>query len=291
MDRIIFDNVQRGFPANEKFMQMVDKNRLALLEVCRGIFGNQKTILKGVEVTVLSNKQGTKNVAISSGVVWTGSDLVYIKESQVETVDPDRTLTVIIGDSREKGKFHDGNEYDAYLRNEGRVIATDILPDEMLLRNYSRVNIHRSVDTKIVTASLNPTGYDAKGTLRQTVYSDGRTNICGTIAVLNFVPNEDLYKRGIKVAQLSVFNADVDENVSSGKTRKGNAYPASVTFELGVGSLDERNVSFAYYVKMTHTGELYIYVPCDKLDSSVITAGVYLDAYISMDFTFNSVKR
>ena len=291
MDRIIFDNVQRGFPANEKFMQMVDKNRLAVLEVCRGVFGDRPTILKGVEPTIISENQGKKQISISSGVVWTGSDLVYIKESQVETVDPDRTLTVIIGDSREKGKFHDGNEYDAYLRNEGRVIATDILPDEMLLRNYSRVNIHRSVDTKIVATNLNPTGYDVKGTLRQTVYSDGRTNICGTIAVLNFVPNEDLYKSGIKVAQLSVFNADVDKNVSSGKTRRGNAYPASVAFELGAGSLDERNVSFAYYVKMTHTGELYIYVPCDKLDSSVITAGIYLDAYISMDFTFNSVKR
>ena len=291
MDRIIFDNVQRGFPANEKFMQMVDKNRLAVLEVCRGVFGTRPTILKGVETAIVPGKHGTSQVSVSSGVVWTGSDLVYIKESQVETVDPDRTLTVIIGDSREKGKFHDGNEYDAYLRNEGRVIATDILPDEMLLRNYSRVNIHRSVDTKIVATNLNLTGYDVKGTLRQTVYSDGRTNICGTIAVLNFVPNEDLYKSGIKVAQLSVFNADINKNVSSGKTRRGNAYPASVAFELGVGSLDERNVSFAYYVKMTHTGELYIYVPCDKLDSSVIATGIYLDAYISMDFTFNSVKR
>ena len=257
MDRIIFDNVQRGFPANEKFMQMVDKNRLAVLEVCRGVFGDRPTILKGVEPTIISENQGEKQISISSGVVWTGNDLVYIKESQVETVNPDRTLTVIIGDSREKGKFHDGNEYDAYLRNEGRVIAADYLPDKMLLRSYSRVNIHRSVDTKIIAASLNPTGYDVKGTLRQTVYSDGRTNICGTIAVLNFVPNEDLYKRGINVAQLSVFNADVDENVSSGKTRTGNAYPASVTFELGVGSLDERNVSFAYYVKHQRTWDMY----------------------------------
>ncbi len=291
MDRIIFDNVQRGFPANEKFMQMVDKNRLAVLEVCRGVFGDRPTILKGVETAIVPGKYGTSQVSVSSGVVWTGSDLVYIKESKTDTHDPDGTLTVIITNNDEKGKFHDGNEYNAYIRNEGIVMATDLPPAEMLLRSYSRVNIHRSVDTKIIAASLNPTGYDVKGTLRQTVYSDGRTNICGTIAVLNFVPNEDLYKRGIKVAQLSVFNADVDENVSSGKTRKGNAYPASVTFELGVGSLDERNVSFAYYVKMTHTGELYIYVPCDKLDSSVITAGIYLDAYISMDFTFNSVKR
>lgn len=283
MDRIIFDNVQRGFPANEKFMQIVDKNRLALLEVCGSIFGDRPTILKGVEPTIISENQGKKQISISSGVVWTGSDLVYIKESQVETVNPDRTLTVIIGDSREKGKFHDGNEYDAYLRNEGRVIAADYLPDKMLLRNYTRSNITQSVSTKIDIKQI-AGDYSVRGVLRQNAFLDGRVNICGMVAVLAAKQIPDLNTLGVKVARLSHPNKDI-KSYSVG-ARIGNVYPVAVTFETGMLSPDERIYSFSHFAKITNEGDLYIFVPYEKF--GVPNQGIYLNAYISIDITYNS---
>lgn len=284
MDRIIFDNVQRGFPANEKFMQIVDKNRLALLEVCGSIFGDRPTILKGVEPTIISENQGKKQISISSGVVWTGNDLVYIKESQVETVNPDRTLTVIIGDSREKGKFHDGNEYDAYLRNEGRVIAADYLPDKMLLRNYTRSNITQSVSTKIDIRQT-AGNYSIRGVLGQRAFLDGRVNICGVVAVLAKKQIPDLNTLGVKVARLSHPNTDI-KSYSVG-ARIGNVYPVAVTFETGVPSLEERKCSCTHFAKITNEGDLYIFVPYDKYESE-LPGEQYLDAYISIDITYNS---
>lgn len=286
MDRIIFDNVQRGFPANEKFMQIVDKNRLALLEVCRGIFGDRPTILKGVEPTIISENQGKKQISISSGVVWTGSDLVYIKESQVETVNPDRTLTVIIGDSREKGKFHDGNEYDAYLRNEGRVIAADYLPDKMLLRNYTRSNITQSVSTKINLSSSKPSVCSVFGTLRQTVFSNGIVNVCGMVGVIVYRDTDTVVStEGVKVAQLSVRNADVGDNGLL-------PYPAVVMFKSELSEADNgdgRKRSISHFVKLTSDGSLYVYIPIDKLMSNPkLNPPIPNRYFVSININFNS---
>lgn len=290
MDRIIFDNTHRGFPANEKFMQMVDKNRLALLEVCGGIFGNRKTILKGVEVTILSDKQGLKDVAISSGVVWTGDDLVYIKESRTATIDPANTLTVVIADDTEKGTFHDGEQYNAYIRNRGAVVEAELPPAEMLLRNYIRAQVLQPTVSKILPVDLSHTGLNIKGSLQQTVYSDGRVNIRGTVVALDFNHRESSHLTGTMVAQLPIRNADIDSKISSNGTRKGNVYSAAITLETNRSFLDEGIVSFAHFVKMTNDGGLYIHIPYDKISSSVDTSSGLWDAYIAVDFTYNSQK-
>lgn len=291
MDRIIFDNVHRGFPANEKFMQMVDKNRLALLEVCRGIFGNRPTILTGVKTTITPpSGHGVSRVDISSGVLWTGSDLVYIKESQTQTDDPDNTLTVVITNNEEKGRFHDGSEYNAYLRNEGYVTARELPPAEMLLRNYIRAQVLQPAVSKIVPADLSRTGLNIKGSLQQTVYSDGRVNIRGTVAALDFTHRETSSLTGTMVAQLPIRNADIDSKISSNSTRKGNVYPAAITIETSRSFANEGVVSFAHFVKMTSDGGLYIHIPYDKIDPSVANGGGLWDAYITVDFTYNSQK-
>ncbi len=290
MDRIIFDNVQRGFPANEKFMQMVDKNRLAVLEVCRGIFGNQKVILKGVEVTVTPNKQGTKDVAISSGVVWTGDDLVYVEESRAATMDPANTLAVVITNDTEKGTFRDGGQYNAYIRNRGAVVASKLPAFETLLRDYIRAQVLLPTVSKILPADLRHTGLNIKGSLQQTVYSDGRVNIRGTVAVLDFTHRETSSLAGTMVAQLPIRNADIDSKISSNNTRKGNVYPAAITLETNKGFLDEGIASFAHFVKMTNDGELYIHIPYNKINPSVTDGGGLCDAYITVDFTYNGQK-
>lgn len=283
MDRINFDNVQRGFPANENFMRMVDKNRLALLEVCRGVFGIRPTILKGVETAIVPGKYGTKQVSVSSGVVWTGSDLVYIKESTTDTQDPDGTLTVIITNNDEKGKFHDGNEYNAYIRNEGIVMATEMPPAEMLLRNYTRSNITQSVSTQIDIKQI-AGDYSVRGVLRQNAFLDGRVNICGMVAVLAKEQIPDLNTLGVKVARLSHPNKDI-KSYSVG-ARIGNVYPVAVTFETGMLSPDERIYSFTHFAKITNEGDLYIFVPYEKFGAP--NQGIYLNAYISIDITYNS---
>lgn len=286
MDRIIFDNVQRGFPANEKFMQIVDKNRLALLEVCRGIFGDRPTILKGVEPTIISENQGKKQISISSGVVWTGGDLVNIKESQVETADPDRTLAVIINHSKEKGKFHDGNEYDAYIRNEGRVAATGSLLDERLLRNYTRSNITQSVSTKINLSSSKPSVCSVSGSLQQTVFSNGIVNVCGMARlVVYWAGHSAIATEGVKVAQLSVRNADVGKNGLL-------PYPAAIMFSSELSeeeSPDGKKRSISHFVKLTSDGSLYVYIPTDKLMSSPqLNPPIPSTYFVSVNINFNS---
>lgn len=292
MDRIIFNNVLRGFPADEKFMQIVDQNATSITNVCIALFGKTPTIVCGLNVTRM-NKQGVTDVTVDDGFLWTGDDLIPVKGNVFSGIDPDIDLYISTTSTTEQCTFFDGNLYDAYYSNKGTVVNAQLNPSTKYpfrLSTIVRANICQSVVSDIdVSDMFNEIG-QVKGTLRQTVYSDGRVNIRGLIAVLNIVKKEELYKRGIAVTQLPINNVDIDTKISSGKTRMGNVYPAAITFEGGIGFLDERKVSFAHFVKMTDRGTLNIYIPYDKLAHTTIEAMVYLDAYISVDFTYNSRK-
>lgn len=292
MDRIIFNHVLRGFPADEKFMQIVDQNATSITNVCIALFGKTPTIVCGLNV-IQMNKQGVTNVIVDDGFLWTGDDLIPVEGNVFSGIDPDIDLYISTTSTTEQCTFFDGNLYDAYYSNKGTVVNAQLNPSTKYpfrLSSIVRANICQSIVSDIDLADLDHTGLKIKGSLQQTVYSDGRVNIRGLIAVLNIVKNEKLYKGGIEVAQLPINNADIDTKISSGKTRMGNVYPAAITFEGGIGFLDEREVSFAHFVKMTDRGTLNIYIPYDKLAHTTIEAMVYLDAYISVDFTYNSRK-
>ena len=292
MDRIIFNHVLRGFPADEKFMRIVDQNATSITNVCIALFGKTPTIVCGLNVTKMY-KQGVTNVNVDDGFLWTGDDLIPVEGNVFSGIDPDIDLYISTTSTTEQCTFFDGNQYDAYYSNKGTVVNAQLNPSTKYpfrLSTIVRANICQSIVSDIdVSDILNQIG-QVKGTLKQTVYSDGRVNIRGLIAVLNIVKNEKLYKGGIEVAQLPINNADIDTKISSGKTRMGNVYPAAITFETNMGFLDEGLVSFSHFVKMENGGGLYIHIPYDKISPLITEHDGVWDAYISVDFTYNSRK-
>lgn len=291
MDKIIFNNVVRGFPADENFMRMVDYNRLALLDVCKGIFGSKRAVVSGAEVSMRA-AGGRAQVTISSGILWTGDDLVKVKKSMVLTTQPE-AVYINIKKNIEKNTFHDGVQYDAYERNEGVLTSVeDETPpaDAIYLYSLHKINTLQPDVSKIFPTDLGSTGLNIRGSLQQTVYSDGRVNIRGLIVVLNIIKDESFFARGIKVARLPIINADVDNTICSNKMRLNNVYPAAITFETDMRSLDDNLVSFAHFVKMEREGGLYIHIPYRKIKSLSPTDGHTWDAFISVDFTYNGGK-
>ena len=293
MDKIIFNNVLRGFPADEKFMRMVDYNRLALLDICNGILGNDPVILKGAEISQRA-EGGRLRIMVSSGILWTGNDLVKIKQSQVFTTQPEGVYIKIVT-TAEKGTFHDGAEYDAYERSEGILASPEdgeppAADKTIYLHRLRRVNICQSVSSNINLADLSHTGLKIKGSLQQTVYSDGRVNIRGIVAALDFNHRDLSSLVGTRVARLPIRNADIDSKISSKGNRAGNVYPAAITLETNQSYSDEGLVSFSHFVKMTNDGELYIHIPYNKIDLSFAGNEKIWDVYISVDFTYNSRK-
>ena len=288
MDRIIFDNVQHGFPANEKFMQMVDKNRLAILDVCRGIFGIEPTIVKGVNMSeVTFGGQGIR-LSVSSGIVWTGDDLLQVKGTTI-TFGAGMRDNVYIKPvtTAEKGIFLDGVQRDAYLRSEGIIVQQGSpIPNGIKLYGLRRADTPQYVRSKIPINISVQGKYSARGTLRQTVFSDGVVNICGMVELSTYgFANTAISTEGVKVAQLSVRNADAGDGGLL-------PYPAAVMFGRDLSEAESgggKKRSISHFVKLTSDGSLYVYIPVDKLMSNPQPnppiPNIY---YVSVDFNFNS---
>ena len=289
MDRIIFDNVQHGFPANEKFMQIVDKNSLAILDVCRGIFGIEPTIVKGVNMSeVTFGGQGIR-LSVSSGIVWTGDDLLQVKGTTI-TFGAGMKDNVYIKPvtTAEKGIFLDGVQRDAYLRNEGIIVQQGSpLPNGIKLYGLRRADTPQYVRSKIRIHTLGPDNSLAKGILRQTVFSDGVVNICGSIVVAVSATSTIISTAGIKVAQISVRNADMlFQQIDASESL---VYPMAITVDKGISEEDSiggKKNSLIHFLKMTKDGSLYVYIPTDKL--SVPHPPTSATYYVSVDFNFNS---
>lgn len=289
MDKIIFNNVLRGFPADEKFMRMVDYNRLALLDICNGILGNEPVILKGAEISQRT-EGGRLRIMVSSGILWTGNDLVKIKQSHVSTVVPDGVYIKIVT-TAEKGTFHDGAEYDAYERSEGILASPEdgdppAADKTIYLHRLRRVNICQSVVSDIEVSRPRGTGGRIKGTLKQTVYSDNRTNLCGMIYFEEFDLSElAQMNQGIKVAVLPSHNTDITQL----KTTAETAYPATITtFHQKDGDL--ATLFFTHnFVTINNTGVLRVHIPYEKIGD----LGLYnakISCAVAVDFTYNSGK-
>lgn len=292
MDRIIFNHVLRGFPADEKFMQIVDQNATSITNVCIALFGKTPTIVCGLNV-IQMNKQGVTDVTVDDGFLWTGDDLIPVEGNVFSGIDPDIDLYISTTSTTEQCTFFDGNLYDAYYSNKGTVVNAKLNPSTKYpfrLSTIVRANICQPIVSDIDLADLSNTGLKIKGSLQQTVYSDGRVNIRGIVAVLDFTHRDFSSLAGTKVAQLPINNVDIDTKISSGKTRMGNVYPAAITFETNMGFIDEERVSFAHFVKMMNGGGLYIHIPYNKIDHSFDENDKIWDAYISVDFTYNSRK-
>ncbi len=289
MDKIIFNNVLRGFPADEKFMRMVDYNRLALLDICNGILGNEPVILKGAEISQRA-EGGRLRIMVSSGILWTGNDLVKIKQSQVFTTQPEGVYIKIVT-TAEKGTFHDGAEYDAYERSGGILVSPEdgeppAADKTIYLHRLRRVNICQSVVSDIEVSRLRGTEGRIRGTLKQTVYSDNRTNICGMIYLEAFdSASLSATTEGIKVAVLPSRNTDIARLNIPLET----AYPATITLYL------KKNGNFSvlfvapHFITMDNSGYLYVHIPHEKL-SDLGLIGQEITCAVAVDFTYNSSK-
>ena len=292
MDRIIFDNVQHGFPANEKFMQIVDKNSLAILDVCRGIFGREPVIVKGVNMSeVTFGGQGIR-LSVSSGIVWTGDDLLQVKGTTI-TFGAGMRDNVYIKPvtTAEKGTFLDGVQRDAYLRNEGIIVQQGSpLPNGIKLYGLRRADTPQYVRSKILINARGVGDSSTSGTLRQTVFSDGVVNICGSVFVQTLPTDTIISTAGIKITQISVRNVDIPpEQLKSGDSL---VYPTAITVDKGTSEEDApggRKYSLTHFLKMTRDGSLYVYIPTDKLADDRPNPRPTLKTYrVSVDFNFNS---
>lgn len=288
MDKIIFNNVLRGFPADEKFMRMVDYNRLALLDTCNGILGTEPVILRGAEISQRVVGEKTQ-IMISSGILWTGNDLVKIKQSHVSTVVPEGVYIKIVT-TAEKGTFHDGAEYDAYERSEGILASTEDgeppAGKTIYLYSLRRINICQSVVSDIEVSRLRGTEGRIRGTLKQTVYSDNRTNICGMIYFEEFdLPELAQMNQGIKVAVLSSHNTDITQL----KTAAEAAYPATITtYHQKDGDL--ATLFFTHnFVTINNTGVLRVHIPYEKIGDLGLP-NAKISCAVAVDFTYNSGK-
>lgn len=288
MDKIIFNNVLHGFPADEKFMRMVDYNRLALLDTCNGILGTEPVILRGAEISqrVMGGKS---QIMISSGILWTGNDLVKIKQSHVSTVVPEGVYIKIVT-TAEKGTFHDGAEYDAYERSEGILASTEDgeppAGKTIYLYSLRRINICQSVVSDIEVSRLRGTEGRIRGTLKQTVYSDNRTNICGMIYFEEFdLPELAQMNQGIKVAVLPSHNTDITQL----KTAAEAAYPATITtYHQKDGDL--ATLFFTHnFVTINNTGVLRVHIPYEKIGDLGLP-NAKISCAVAVDFTYNSGK-
>lgn len=286
MDRIIFDNVQHGFPANEKFMQMVDKNRLAILDVCTGLLGSNPAIIKGVNISsrIIGGQQ---KVSVSAGLIWTGSDLLSVKANELFPANVMENIYIKPVTTVEKGTFLDGVQRDAYSHSEGIVVQQGSpLPNGIKLYGLRRADTPQYVRSKIPINISIQGKYSATGTLRQTVFSDGVVNICGMVSLSTYgFANTAISTEGVKVAQLSVLNADAGDGGLL-------PYPAAVMFGRDLSEAESgggKKRSISHFVKLTSDGSLYVYIPVDKLMSNPqLNPPIPSIYYVSVDFNFNS---
>ncbi|MFC2308330.1 MAG: hypothetical protein ACFNUH_04205 [Bacteroidota bacterium] len=288
MDRIIFNNVLRGFPADEKFMQIVDQNATSITNVCIALFGKTPTIVCGLNVTKMY-KQGVTNVTVDDGFLWTGDDLIPVEGNVFSGIDPDIDLYISTTSTTEQCTFFDGNLYDAYYSNKGTVVNAQLNPSTKYpfrLSTIVRANICKSVVSDIEVSRLRGTGGRIKGTLKQTVYSDNRTNLCGMIYFEEFdLPELAQMNRGIKVAVLPSHNTDITQL----KTTAETAYPATITtFHQKDGDLV--TLFFTHnFVTINNTGVLRVHIPYEKIGD----LGLYnakISCAVAVDFTYNSGK-
>lgn len=290
MDRIIFDNVQHGFPANEKFMQMVDKNRLAILDVCTGLLGSNPAIIKGVNISsrIIGGQQ---KVSVSAGLIWTGSDLLSVKANELFPANVMENIYIKPVTTVEKGTFLDGVQRDAYSHSEGIVVQQGTpLPNGIKLYGLRRADTPQYVRSKIPINVPGAGRSTTTGTLRQTVFSDGVVNICGSVFVRVLPTDTIISTAGIKITQISVRNADIPpEHFKEGDSL---VYPTAITVDKGTSEGDApggRKYSLTHFLKMTRDGSLYLYIPTDKLDNDSDPHRPNPKTYrVSVDFNFNS---
>lgn len=298
MDRIIFNHVLRGFPADEKFIQIVDQNATSITNVCIALFGKTPTIVCGLNVTKMY-KQGVTNVNVDDGFLWTGDDLIPVEGNVFSGIDPDIDLYISTTSTTEQCTFFDGNLYDAYYSNKGTVVNAQLNPPTKYpfrLSTIVRANICQSIVSDIDLADLNNTEKYIQGSLRQTVYSDGQVNICGTFSVFASPIDSELSTKGIKVAQLPFKNTDMDEIIPGGVVPQhyGVVYPALIrandNFLENID--DEKKISVSHFVKMTKDGSLYAYIPVElfKIPFPPDKPPTAVFYFVSVDFTYNSRK-
>ena len=292
MDRIIFNNVLRGFPADEKFMQIVDQNATSITNVCIALFGKTPTIVCGLNVTKM-NKQGVTDVTVDDGFLWTGDDLIPVKGNVFSGIDPDIDLYISTTSTTEQCTFFDGNLYDAYYSNKGTVVNAQLNPSTKYpfrLSTIVRANICQSVVSDIDITDLSNKEKYIQGSLRQTVY------ICGTFSVFASPIDSELSTKGIKVAQLPFKNTDMGDIIPGVVVPQhyGVVYPALIrangNFSENID--DEKKISVSHFVKMTKDGSLYAYIPVELFKIPLLHDNhtISIDYFVSVDFTYNSRK-
>lgn len=138
MREIIFDNAAKGFPADEQFMRVVDENREALVSLCKGLFGDQATILSGLEIDRTGGTNPTTK--IKSGYIWAFGMLLYAEERTFDGDIPENWIWVGYKIKSIMATYSNGEELPAYSVTSAHIVVNENLgPAEAFFKKYQDI--------------------------------------------------------------------------------------------------------------------------------------------------------
>ncbi len=123
MREIIFDNAAKGFPADENFLVVVDEQREALVSLCKGLFGDQATILSGLEIDRTGGTNPTTK--IKSGYIWAFGMLLYAEEQIFDRNVPDDHIWIGYREESITATYYNGEELPAYGVTSAYIVAKE----------------------------------------------------------------------------------------------------------------------------------------------------------------------
>lgn len=196
MRKIIFDNIVKGFPADENFLAAVDEQREALVQACRSLFGDEPTILSGLEL--IHRGQGQPTTTLNGGYVWFKGDVMPVEQQVLNGIVHSSSILFGVRDSGIEATYHSGETLPAYNNNEVYVVVNN--NPGMSVALFTPLSAFRRVSIKehkwrIVTSVAQNTSLSLTALL-----SANRLMLSGVVAL----PLHGCYNRWLSVATATV---------------------------------------------------------------------------------------
>lgn len=267
MDRIIFDNIAAGFPADDNFMRLVDGYRETITQLCKSVFGEEPVILSGLEIEK-SGSGSEVTTTVSSGWIWLDNNILK-SEKKVFLGDINVDNIVISSFQRiTEGIYHNGESHPTYIANVSELkILNNYTPYFPGLFYYfnkiRRFGQAKSIDIK-TELSLN--------SIKLLANRQGSTiNISGT-APFRLHSNSPKW--------FYIGNIHELEFISDNKQM---LFPCVIVFNDNHWPKTD-NIIVSSVLKKSARGELHLLVESSKIS---IEENEYIDAVAHINITYN----
>ena len=262
MDRIIFDNIAAGFPADDNFMRLVDGYRETITQLCKSVFGEEPVILSGLEIEK-SGSGSEVTTTVSSGWIWLNNNILK-SEKKVFLGDINVDNIVISSFQRiTEGIYHNGESHPTYIAN---VFALKILnehtpyfPGWVNLNKIRRCGQAKSID--IINMPI------ATGDLYASIQR-GVVNISG---VATFISHRTTDK---KVVLGSIANTGIPTG------GKNMLFPCVTT----INPVKDKKEMVIAVLEKSSEGELSLFRQAEHLPTGKNELGVLVTAHINITY-------